>query len=105
PVDRVAEMLERRVQRQPRRVDADDLVVRLERGRDHPEDREHHHAEDDEADGVPAGLTRAAGAARRAHAVASPIRTILRTYTTLNAATIRSIRIEIAAPRPKSLLK
>ena len=53
PVDRVAEVRERRVEREPGRVEAVDLVVRLERGRDHPEDREGQHDEDEDADEVP----------------------------------------------------
>src|SRR6266542_6207450 len=99
-MDRLGEVRERRVRREPRRRKADDLVVRLERGRDHPEDRKHHHDEDGDAEHVPAAATKRA----TVHST-SPSCTILRTYTTLIAATISSIRIEIAAPRPKSLLK
>src|SRR5882762_5948423 len=65
---------DRRMQREPRRVGADDLVVRLERRRDHPEAGKHHEDEEDDGHGVPA-------AARGSPAVhsASPMRTILRT--------------------------
>ena len=70
--------VERRVERDPRRRQADDLVVRLERGRDHPEHREHHHDEDGEPDQRPSR----AGALH----VSTPIRTMRRTYTTLSTA-------------------
>ena len=43
-MDRVAEVLDRRMWRVPRRVERDDLVVRLERRRHHPVDGEDHHA-------------------------------------------------------------
>ena len=76
-VDRIAEVLERRMQREPGRPERDDLVVRLECGRDHPEDREDHDHEHDEADRVPAGLPRAA-TAPSGHSC-TPMRTILRT--------------------------
>jgi hypothetical protein len=56
-VDRVGEVMQRRRRREPGRSQAVDLVVRLERGRDHPEDREDHHDEEDDADGVPAAAT------------------------------------------------
>src|SRR5206468_3851257 len=99
-----------------------DLDVRLERRRDHPEDGEDEDDEDGEADDVPGDPPQPAptlapdyrGAAfaakcgdlvrnvrRRGH-WASPSFTIRRTYTTLSAATMSSIRSEIAAPRPKS---
>ena len=52
-VDRVAEVIERRRGREPRRRQAVDLVVRLERRRDHPEDREDEHDEERDPDEVP----------------------------------------------------
>src|SRR5205814_10247582 len=93
---RVAEVLQGGVAREPGRRQRDDLAIRLERRRDHPEDGEHHQREDGQADGVSACLL-------EPH-VSSPIFTILRTYTTLSAATQSSISTEIAAPRPKSVL-
>ena len=54
-VDRVVEVPQGRLDREPRRR-AIDLVVRLERRRDHPEDREGHDREESEAENVPAEL-------------------------------------------------
>jgi hypothetical protein len=73
-VNRGAEVGERRMRREPRRRAAVDLVGRLERRRDHPEDREDHDDEEREPDDVPACAIRAA-----ARHSTSPIRTILRT--------------------------
>src|SRR5207302_3468107 len=53
PVDGVAEVRERRVEREPGRVEAVDLLVRLERGRDHPEDRERQDDQHEDADEIP----------------------------------------------------
>ena len=60
-------------------VSAVDLVVRLERRRDHPEDREDHHDEHGEPDGVPPRLADAAAVVAATAHCAVPIRTILRT--------------------------
>ena len=49
-----AEVVERRVDREPRRRQAVDVVRRLERGREHPVDGEDHHDEDREREQVPA---------------------------------------------------
>ena len=70
--------------------DAVDLVVRLERRRDHPVDGEHEHEAERDTERVPrappheprpCAAPRAGGNRHRGH-VTSPIRTIRRTYTT-----------------------
>src|SRR4029077_17475848 len=48
---------DRRVQGHPRRGELVDLIVGLEGGRDHPEDREDHHREDGHPDEAPAHAT------------------------------------------------
>src|SRR5262249_24496972 len=99
PVHRVAEVVERRVDREPRRRQAVDVVRRLERRREHPVDGEDHHDEDREGEQVPAEPAEPllAPAARRrrcgddrAHLTSAAF-TIWRTYPTLRAATITSI--------------
>ena len=69
-VDRGREVRQRRVERHPRRRQSVDLVVALERGRDHPEDREDEHDEDREADGVPPACRARRRRRRRARASA-----------------------------------
>src|SRR5262249_36570014 len=59
-VDRVAEVRERRGDRQPLRGVSDDVRSGLERRRDHPVDRKGHPDEDDQADEIPARLPQSA---------------------------------------------
>src|SRR5436305_4385667 len=92
------EVRERGMQRDPRRVVAVDLLVGLEGTGDHPEDGEDHDGEHEQPEGVPAEPAR-----EPAFHSTSPTFSIRRTYTTLIAATVTSINIEIAAPRPKSV--
>ena len=74
PVHRVPVVRQGGMEREPGRGEAVDLVVRLERRRDHPEDREdedheHEHAEDVPADGGGAGDGAPMRAARRARSL------------------------------------
>ena len=121
--DRVAEVVERRVQREPRRLEAVDLVVGLERRRDHPEDGEDEDDEDGEPDTFqpapdppPPALAprgRRTAPSRRAAVDVALGRAHLRPPCAPSCArrrrsataTISSISIEIAAPRPKSDLR
>ncbi len=85
---RVAEVLEGRREREPGGLRAVDLLVRLERGRDHPVDGEDEHDEDRDPEEIPGAAPEEAPASpaslggplegRGAHA-ASSMRTILRT--------------------------
>ena len=112
PVHRVAEVLERRREREPGRLGAVDVVVRLERGRDHPVDGEDEDDEEREPEQVPGAALeqapasparrRAALDGRAAHVVSSMLHHLADVDDAQQRRRSASIRSEIAAPRPKS---